>query len=429
MMFKGLDEKYRKHLKWFIIVFCILGFIANDIYRNVQNTTAEKTLMRNDSEGYYQYLPHFFIMDWDKMDRMHWAKQYGNGKTLNVYTSGVAIMQIPFFLTAHAFSYFFGLEMTGYTPVYFTFVFFASLFYALLGLLFIYRFLRRFFFHNTAFWVMALTFFATNLFYYTTIIPGVSHAYSFCAIALFIYLVPRFYDKPNLKNLIYLSFPLALATLIRPTSICIAFFLFLYGVYGWADLKERVFFWFKKWPYLLVMLLIGFLMFVPQMLYWHTVTGKYIIYSYQHEGFSNIRSPEVTTVLFGARNGWFLYTPLMIFSTISLFYLVYKRQFSSWAILLVMVFIVYINGSWWLPTFSASAGYRTLIEYLPFMAIPLGWFFEKVYTEKARALRWGLTTILVLFVVYNILFSYKYNSGVWWNMEWEWGNFLRLIKF
>ncbi|MBN1819983.1 MAG: hypothetical protein JW833_04680, partial [Prolixibacteraceae bacterium] len=219
MKLNELNSTAKKRLLGFVFVFILLAMLANIGYRIGNKVTAEKTVMRTDSEGYYQYLPHFFIMDWDRMDKMHWAKQYAPGKTLNIYTCGVAYMQMPFFLIAHGLSYFFEQDTSGYAPFYFLSVFFASLFYVLLGLIFIYRFLRRFFTHQTSFWTIVLLFFATNLFYYTTIAPGMSHAYSFSLFAIFIYFVPVFYDKPNLKNLICLAVPLAVATLIRPTNL------------------------------------------------------------------------------------------------------------------------------------------------------------------------------------------------------------------
>jgi hypothetical protein len=47
------------------------------------------------------------------------------------------------------------------------------------------------------------------------------------------------------------------------------------------------------------------------------------------------------------------------------------------------------------------------------------------------SIRWlrALYILLGLFVVYNLLFSYKYNPHIWWNLEWEWSNFLRLVEF
>ena len=430
MKLKELSEKSKRHLTIFVIVLSLISIAANFKYRKMYNTTAERTVMRTDSEGYYQYLPHFFIFDWDRMDKMHWAKQYGEGKTLNIYTCGVAIMQTPFFLITHATSYFFELDTEGYSPQYFLSVFFASLFYVLLGLLLLYKFLRRFINHNSALWSIILLFFATNLFYYTTIAPGMSHAYSFSLVAIFIYFTPIFYEKPNFRNLLFVAFPLALATLIRPTNLLIAIFLFLYGIHNWSDFKERFNFWLKRWYFLVVMLLAGILMFVPQMLYWHAVTGKYIFYSYQDEGtFPYWLSPQIYTVLIGPRNGWLLYTPLMIFSVSGLIYLVYKRKLSALAISIIMVLIIYINSSWWRPTFSGAAGYRALIGYLPFMAIPLGFVIHKINSRNNLILKTVLISIFLLFIVYNIRFSYIYNSGVWWNEEWTWYNFERLIKF
>jgi len=426
---KGTVSKARKQLIRFVILFTLLGMLANMAYRQAYHVTAEKTVMRTDSEGYYQYLPHFFIMDWDRMDKMHWAKQYGEGKTLNIYTCGVAYMQLPFFLAAHGLSYFFEQDTSGYAPFYFLSVFFASLFYVLLGLIFIYKFLLRFFTHQTALWTIVLLFFATNLFYYTTIAPGMSHAYSFSLFGMFIYFVPVFYEKPSLKNLFCLAIPLAVATLIRPTNLLLSLFLFLYDVFGWKDLKSRFGFWFRRWYYLLVMLAIGILAWVPQMVYWHAVTGKYIFYSYQDEGtFPYLLSPKIFTVLIGPRNGWLIYTPLMILAVGSLLVLSVKKKLSSWAITLIMVMIIYINSSWWRPTFSGAAGYRALIEYLPFMAVPFAWFFEKAYAKK-KALKIGLTSVFVIFIIYNILFSYKYSSWLWWNTDWQWSYFLRLVKF
>lgn len=430
MVYKNLEKSSKLNLKWFIIGFLLIGVLANLTFRIANNTTADKLIMRTDSEGYYQYLPHFFIFDWEQMDQMHWAKPYGEDKKLNVYTCGVAIMQMPFFLAAHAFSYFFELEQTGYEPVYFLFLFFASLIYVLAGLVFLYLFLRRFFNHLASFLSIILIFFATNLFYYTIIAPGMSHAYSFSLIALFVYLVPLFYEKFSLKILGLLSFILALSALIRPTNLIVIFFLLFYETFSLKELKSRIHFWINRWYYLVLMVLIGIIVFIPQMLYWHTITGKYIFYSYQEGGtFPYWLSPKIFTVLIGPRNGWFIYTPLMIFAVSSLIFLTFKKKLSSWVILFILLLIIYINSSWWRPTFSGAAGYRALIEYLPFMSIPLTYFSEKVLSHKSSVLKIGYKSVLVLFVVYNILFSYQYSPWHWWNTDWTWSYFLKLVQF
>ena len=413
-----------------LIVFYAVGLASHGIYRNYEGFEPRQIVMSSDMEGYYQYLPYFFLKDKEELKRMRWAKPYEEGKRLNVFTCGVAIMQSPFFLLAHVYSKAYGLQADGYAPAYFNSVLLATLFYVFLGLFFLFKALIRYFEKRFALLTSLLIFFASNLFYYTIISPGMSHAYSFCLVSIFIFLVPVFYDSPSIKNAIYIALPFSLAVLIRPTTIVLSIYFILYGVRNIDLFKERIKLLFNKWYLILIMGVIGLVVFLPQMLYWHLVTGKYIVYSYQEEGFINILSPYISTVLIGVRNGLFLYTPIMLLATGSLFYLIFsQRKYSAIAIVLLMCIIVYLDGSWWRPTFSGAAGYRALIEYYPIMAIPLAFLVQKVLQYKNRFLTGTFYTILVLLTIYNILFCYKYSHWLWWNTEWQWSHFLRLIKF
>lgn len=412
-----------------VLLFVAIGILSNVIYKHFSNYKVQHLVIGSDMEGYYQYLPYVLLKDTEDIKRMGWAKPFEEGKTLNVFTSGVAIMQFPFFIVAHGITKFLNMEANGYGPVYFISVLFATLFYVLLGLIFLYKLLLKQFSHKISLLGVALLFYATNLFYYTIMSPGMSHAYSFSLIAVFIYFVSEFYGKPTVKNTLIISFTLALATLIRPTNFVIVVYFILYDILKGSDIKNRFLFYFKRWYLLVLMVFVGVLTFLPQMLYWHYVTGKFIYYSYQSETFTNFLSPKIITVLFGQRNGWFLYTPLMLIAVLGLFILVWKKKLNGLPILIILLIIIYLNGSWWLPTFSAAAGYRAMIEYLPFMVIPLTWVLYKVWNHKNRVLRISFWSILILFVIYNLLFSYKYASGYWWDTEWTWSHFLKLVKF
>lgn len=411
------------------ILFYLLGLLANVTYKYFGNVPAERYVMGSDMEGYYQYLPHVFIKDIESIKKMHWAGMYENGNTLSFFTCGVAIMEAPFFLIAHGASYYFDLDTSGYAPVYFTSVFFAALFYVLIGLIFLYKALLRYFERKYAFWTTALVFYATNLFYYTIISPGMSHAYSFSLICAFIYFVPVFYDRPTVKNTLKLIFPLALAVLIRPTNLLVGLYFVLFDISSFKQLGDRLLFYAKKWYLFVIMVIATLVVFTPQMLYWHYVTGKYIIYSYQNSGFTNLLSPYIATVLIGARNGLFIYTPLMFVATIGLLYLAYKKKMSAIGIVLIMIIIVYLDASWCVPTFSGAAGYRALIEFYPLLALPLAFVVQHVMAGNRKYLKIGFETLLIFFVVYNVLFTYKYSNWLWWNTDWHWSYLLRLIKF
>lgn len=412
------------------LIFVLAGIISSIAHRNIKTVNVRHFVMGSDMEGYYQYLPYFFLHDWDNFERLPYAKPYEEGKTLNIYTCGVAIMQAPFFLAAQVTALFFQVDtQNGYSNIHFSFVFIAALFYATLGFVFVYKTLKKIFPEMESLVTAALLFFATNLYYYTIFSPGMSHVYSFALISMFIYYVPDFYKNPGFASTLRMILPLAMATLIRPTNLIAGLYFVFYGISGWKDSKERIKLLATQWKYILMMLMVGVFVFVPQMAYWYKVTGTLFVYSYQSEGFPHILSPHITTVLFGARNGWYIYTPLMFMASLSLIYLALKRQLNGVVILLIMAIIVYLNGSWWVPTFSAAVGYRALIEFLPFMAIPLAFFIHKVYYSHHKLLKGSATILLIFFVVFNILFSYKYSTWLWWDSPWDWNNMLHIFTF
>lgn len=411
------------------VLFYILALLGNFTYRIFEHQTAEQFVMGSDTEGYYQYTPFFFLHNWDDFNRLPYAKSFEEGKTLNVYTCGVAIMQAPFFLIAHGISLLLGLDHDGYSPVYFTFVFYASIFYVLIGLIFLYKALLRYFKPKTAFWTSFLVFYATNLFFYTIVSPGMSHAYSFSLMAIFIYMVPVFYEKPNWKNAIFMALPISMATLIRPTNIIASLYFIFFGVSTMSLFKERILFFLKRWDLVLIILLVGIVVFTPQMAYWKFVTGKWLYYSYQSEGFPYLSSPRIGTVLWGARNGWFIYTPAMFIATLGLLYLLPRSRYNSWPTLAILILIVYIDASWWAPTFSAAAGYRALIEYIPFMAIPLGFVYEKTFETRKSWARFLAVVLILVLLFYNIQFTFKYSVWLWWDTDWQWKYLLRLFEF
>ncbi len=417
-----------KLIRW-AILFYAMGLLTYGAYKTFKHPSLEKFILGSDMEGYYQYLPWFFLHDWKDFDQLPWAKPYGEGKTLSVFTSGTAILQSPFFLAAHGVTKLAGLKADGYGPVYYFSVFLAGLFYATLGMLFLYKALLRWFDPKSAFWSTLLIFYGTNLFYYTIMMPGMSHVYSFSMVAAVLYGVPRFYEKPDPLRAIALALPIALAVLIRPTTLVILLFFILYDVDSFQSLKQRFLFVVRNGHLFMLMVITAMLVFTPQLAYWHHVTGQWIVYSYQEEGFTFWRNPQVMTVLFGKRGGWFTYTPLMGLAMISLVVMAFRRYSSAPVILLCMLVIIYINSSWWAPTFSASAGYRALIEFLPLMAVPLAYLVSKTLNMPKGWLKTGTVLVAWIIVLYNIQFAFKYDATVWWDWEWSYKTMLRLFTF
>lgn len=410
--------------------FMLAGIIINFIFRIVfHSEPIGKIILHSDPEGYFQYLPHFFLRSWEHFKHLPWAIPYGEGTTLSVFTCGVAILWSPFFLIAHFITLFLGYEATGHGNIYYGSVLVAALFYVFTGLYFIYRLLIKEFGHRVSLITAGLFILGTNLFYYTFIMgAGMSHAYSFSMIAIYIYFVHKFFETGKLKHLIFFAIPFAIAVLIRPTNIIAGFYFFLYGVFNGRTLLDRGQYWLKNYWVLGVIMLAGFVVAIPQMLYWHTVTGSFITYSYQDYGFPYLFNPKIGIVLFGKYNGWLTYTPLVIFALYGLGKALRNRAFNSIAILLILVLAIYINASWWAPTFSAAVGQRAMIDFLPFLAFPMA-LVVKSYFEQNKTIRIILFVVLLVILFYNIQFAFRYQAYEWWDKPFTWAKFWRTLKF
>lgn len=411
-------------------IFLIVGLVINYIYRLVfHSVSVEKLIMGSDMEGYYQYLVHFFIRDWSQFDRMPWTHPFGEGKTLSTFTCGMAILWSPFFLVAHLISIFLSLDTSGFSNVYFGSIQFAGIIYTYIGLVFIYKFLCEFFDHKTSLITTSIFFLATNLFYYSVLLgAGMSHAYSFSLIAIYLYFSIQFSKKPSLRNLIYLGLPFALAVLIRPTNIISGLFLIFYGVKSWADLKSRFEFWLKNYWAIIGLLVLGVIVFIPQMAYWHFVTGKFIVFSYQGSGFPFWLAPKFGIVLFGKYNGWLTYTPVAWFGLIGLLILLRRNQMNSAISLLILIIAIYINASWCEPTFSAAVGQRAMVDFLPFLAIPIAFLISKIQ-KMPKSAKMVFVVALLFFIYFNIQFGFRYDPVIWWDTPMNWTKLWTTLKF
>ena len=408
------------------ILIGVIFVLINVIFSIYLNERGFRYVIWSDAEGYYQYLTAFFIKN--DITNQPYSLTLENGMLFNKYTCGVAILIAPFFFMAHLASHIIGEPATGNTYIYGFFISLAAIFYAYTGLVFLYKYLRNHFNKPVSFITVSLIFFATNLFYYTAKESGMSHAYSFFLFSVFLYFIPKFYKKQSIKYTLIIGVIFSLLVLIRPTNILVALFFILFDVYSFKDLKNRILFFVTKYDKIILMIIVGIIVFIPQMYYWHKVTGSYFIYSYGDEKFIYWKNPQIFKVLFGFRNGWYMYCPIMMISTVGMIWALVKKKLHAPAILFMFLLILYVNSSWWAYLFDACYGYRSFIEYGVFMAIPLGFIIYKIYNSRSYWLKAGIIIVFLLMVFINIRVSFMYHSYNWWAVDFNGYDFIGVIK-
>lgn len=346
----------------------------------------EEQVIKWDVLEYYGYLPSAFIYndlslnftekpgeDWGKRI---WALTAPNGNKVFKMTMGMSFMYAPFFALAHGYAKIFGYKADGFSSPYKFALLMSSLFYLLLGLLFLRKTLL-FFFNDI---ITGLTLLAvvagTNLWYYASFEAPMSHAYSFSLISIFIWSVIRFYKKQSYGSALFLGIIFGLISLIRPSNALIGLLFLLYGITKASHLKERLFFLFSNYKYLVSAALCAMLVWVPQMIYWYMQTGHFLYFSYAENGAFYFDNPQIMKGLFGFRKGWFLYTPLMLLAVIAIpLTWKYARSFSL-ALLVFVQVNVYIILSWWCWWYGGCFGQRAFIDSYGLLALPLAAFLQ-----------------------------------------------------
>jgi hypothetical protein len=405
-----------------------------------------KGVLEADAKGYYAYLPAVFIyhdLNFNFFDSIEKEKYYdenlfydyrigaSNGKIINKYYCGTALVQSPFFLIAHYLSYLFDYDTDGYSKLYPIFICIAALFYLLLGLLYLDSILKLYQIttkHRIVVLIAAV--FGTNLFYYTIGEPGLSHTYSFTFISAFVYYTKLYFNSFQPRLIIVIGLILGVIILIRPINGLIIFIIPFLAL-NFGTLQQG----FKELINSKIHFVIGFLACITiisiQLLYYKLATGEFFVYSYGEEGF-NFLQPHIFDILFSFRKGLFLYTPTFLLSLTGLYFLGKSSKFEFYSIIAFLLLIIYVFSSWWMWYYGGSFSSRVFVEYISIFMILLAITFNQL---KSKFLRKALFAVTFLFIVLCQIQTYQYRYYVihWADMtkEMYWDSYRqipRLIK-
>jgi hypothetical protein len=377
--------------------------------------------IRADGFGYYAYLPAIFI-DHDLTMKTALANRWTvvgdhpppynwdgistykpTGKLLDRYTSGTALLQAPFFLVAHATALAFRLPP--YSLPYQIANVLSGIVFLTLGVFLLLRYLLARFPIRAAVLSVSAIVFGTNVFHYGTYDASFSHIYSFFLIGGLLTLLGSYRDRSArsasplalycfsigaIVGLIALTrVPNIIVGIIPLTFVCEKFY---------RTRNARA----LRWEVLAGLL--GFvLVFSLQMAYWHAVTGRFFLNSYQ-VGYFNWASPQVLSFLFSIRKGLFVWCPIAIVAVFGSLLLVRADKTFGLAICTVVVLEVYICSCWSQWWFGGGFGSRPFADMMPLLALPLAhaleWMNDR-FGRLAPASMVGIFVSINLFLMYS----------------------------
>ena len=378
-----------------------------------------------DKAMYYVYLPATFIYHWDVKKFPEKIDERTRGFTLHIKndkliikaTYGVALMLTPFFIPVHLIAKVFDLQPDGFSEFYQKMMTIPGMVYLILGLFFLQRFLYRYLPKNVTYFTVFFLFVGTNLFFYSVDEGLMSHVYSFSLLSAALFLLKKFLDngKKSFSLFILLSLVLSIAALIRPTNlVLLSLFAFL-DVTTFKEIRERMIFFIRP-KYSLTFLLILFVLFIPQMIYWNYLSGSFLYNSYPNEGFTNLKHPMLLPLWFAPLNGFFLYTPMAIFFTAGIILMIMRKLPNGVFFGFLFLFISVVFASWHCWFFAGSLGMRPFVDFYAIFALPFGYFSLWIFKRRNLLFRSLFILFVIVFSWYNLLLTWHYNffpGSVW----------------
>lgn len=411
-----------------ILLFTVVSFFI------ICNTSKDWQwwVFKWDKSGYHLYLPALFIYnDIAKLEFYKYIdenykptgdlKEYelnplANGNKANKYSVGVAVHELPFFVAAHYINtYIIHYPVDGYSIPYQWGAVISNLFWVVLGLVILRKFLLRHF-NDT---VTAITLLAiacgTNLYHYAVFTHGMAHVYLFFDFALVMYATDRLYSTGNKKYFYLLGLALGLVAITRISDLVVILIPVLWGLNNTPALKQRFNFLKDNTLHIIGAGFVFMSVLMIQLAYWKYVTNEWIYDGYLDEGFA-WTDPAIRKGLFSFRKGWFIYTPLAVFMTWGIYSM--RRRFSRQlpAILIFMLVNIYVIFSWWNWWYGGGFSARALVESYAVLSLPFAAFTEQLILSGKRLLLIASGGLLSLLIALNMFQSYQaYKNVIHWD--------------
>ncbi|MEI6122513.1 MAG: hypothetical protein WCQ95_02685 [Bacteroidota bacterium] len=416
-----LKNKYLIVFAWLLLTALFIFLTLNRHSRTgVFNYHSE---IWADKAGYYVYLPSTFIYHFDASsfpDSI--TKNTGNGFILDTshhvvktkYPYGVALLQTPFFLAAHWLAKPLGYADNGFTLPYYRAIDFAAVFYFIIGLVFLWAYLRKSSSRKLSFFTLLFSVSASNLYYYAIDETGMSHIYSFALFSFLIWLFTIF-DIKKTFHVFLIAFLFALVIVVRPVNIIFLLFLVLIE-------KDKWRLWFSELRKINIIKTFALvspavIVLLIQLLYWGYASGNYFSNPYKGESFIYYLNPQLVKVWFSTNNGLFTYSPIWFFIIIAIVSLVFHDRFKGWMYLSLFLVLSYTVASWWSWWMGCGFGHRAYVEYLPVFLMPVLFLWKKMSTNRFLLV---ITLILfAIFSIYNLMLTYCWD-GCFYGETWDW---------
>lgn len=399
-----------------VVLMCYTSFF---FYPRWTKATSEASISW-DVSGYYWYLPSLFIYHDLKHQEFEDSvmKKYSptngdfqqamkleNGNYVMKYSSGMAVMYLPFFAMAHLLASPLGFPADGFSAPYQFAVQFGGLLISIIGLWYLRKLLLNYYTDKVIAIVLLLLVVGTNYLNYSSVDNGMSHCWLFTLYVFLLLNTRSFYQTFHLKYAIRIGLLVGLAALTRPTDLISCLIPLLWGLESISlkAIQNHISLLIKQIKPLLIAGICAGAVISIQLIYWKYVSGHWLVYSYGGQSFSFLH-PYPILYTFSFRSGWLIYTPMMILAFIGIRPFIFNGA-NKLAILAFFLINYYIVFSWDIYWY----GGRAMVQSYPILLFPMASLVQWVLATRPRVVLF--TIFALLFTYLNIWITWQYHRG------------------
>jgi hypothetical protein len=359
----------------------------------------------------YSYIQHLF-------DQYHFsptfyqAAQAENGNYVMIYTMGLAMLELPFFLIGHLWAKLGGYPADGFSFPYQFCVSTGMMIYLLAGIFILRKILLRFFSDKTVCITLVLLLLGTNYFRESVDYNLGPHAILFALYCVLIYFTIRWHEEQRTKYALVMGLAIGFLTLSRPTELICIMIPVLWNVYNPDTLKQKLRLVRSRFPQLLVLVAAVILVGIPQMIYWKSLTGSWLYNSYWNQQSFDIHESHLMKILFSFRKGWFVYSPLIITAFLGFLLLgkskLRQAQWPVYVFIALNIFLISHVPIWWN---AGSFGQRFMVQSYALLSIPFAACIDYIL-EKRLVLKFVLGAAAALFLALNLFQTWQFVNWI-----------------
>ena len=344
---------------------------------------------------------HFNILN--RGDKVHLT---ATGYRRTIFSIGPAVLWLPFFALGDVVARARGAVQDGYSPAHIRAVMLASLVYGSIGLLLVAAVLRTLFDRRLVLLTVGLLLYATSLFYYVVDEPIVSHAPSFFAGALVLWIWWGGRRGLSTGRAVALGLAIGVAASVRWQNgvllLLPAGTLLLHIRAGYLRTLGRG-------SLVLGAFLVGAL---PQMLAWQAIYGVPLLpYPPHGADFLRLDHPFLLQTFFSSRHGLLYWTPVLWLGYLGFIGVVRRDWRDAFVLLAPLAVMSYVNvcaGDWWAGGSFSNRRFDSVLPLLAFGLIEsLGWLQRVVARHPLRVLGVGALAL----AAWNVLLAEQYRLG------------------